>query len=81
MKMPQKLLTKFRKCKAAAKAPEATKSPECPCKLRGWVGQEEGEEITTETKLSYERCAIRTGAAIYGADQLPQLSDAGAPSS
>ena len=48
--------------KAEAKAAEATKTSGCPCRLRGWVGQEEGEEITTETKLSYEWCAIRTVA-------------------
>ena len=60
--LPQQFLTRLRKRKAEAKAAEATKTSGCPCRLRGWVGQEEGEEITTETKLSYEWCSIRTVA-------------------
>ena len=50
---------KTQEAQAEAKAAEATKTSGCPCKLRGWVGQEEGEEITHETKLSYEWCSIR----------------------
>ena len=62
IQLPQQFLTRLRKRKAEAKAAEATKTSGCPCMLRGWVGQEEGEEITTETKLSYEWCPIRTVA-------------------
>ena len=57
---PEKLLSKIRRHKAEQNAAEAANSSGCPCKLRGYEGETNGQDITWETKMIFEWCAIRT---------------------
>ena len=54
MLLPKKLMTQARRHKAQQKAAEATNSSGCPCKLRGFVGEEDGQHITLDTKIIFE---------------------------
>ena len=56
---PKKLMTQARRHKAQQKAAEATNSFGCPCKLRGFVGEEDDQDITNETKLIFEWLHVR----------------------
>ena len=47
-------MTQARRHKAQQKAAEATNSSGCACKLRGFVGKEDDQDITNETKLIFE---------------------------
>ena len=51
---PVQLLSALRRQKAHQKALEATSSSGCPCVLRGFVGEEDGQHITLDTKIIFE---------------------------
>ena len=51
---PQQVLSKVRQRKAAEKAMEAARTSGCPCTLRGYVGEDDGQHITQATKLIFQ---------------------------
>ena len=51
---PAQLLSTVRRQKAHQKALEATSSSGCPCVLRGFVGEEDGQPITQATKIIFQ---------------------------
>ena len=56
---PVQLLSTVRRVHAEQKAAEATVSSGCPCKLRGFVGEEDWQHITLDTKIIFEWLHVR----------------------
>ena len=56
---PQKAVSEIRRRKAAEKAQEAARSSGCPCIMRGYVGEDDGQHITLDTKIIFEWLHVR----------------------
>ena len=56
---PLQLVSKVRRQKAKQKATEAARSSGCPCTMRGYIGEESGDEITLASKMIFECQHVR----------------------
>ena len=56
---PQKAVSEIRRRKAAEKAQEAARSSGCPCIMKGYVGEDDAQHITLDTKIMFEWLHVR----------------------
>ena len=56
---PQKAVSKIRQGKAEEKALEAARTSGCPCIMKGYVGEDDGQHITLDTKIIFEWLHVR----------------------